>query len=790
MAYIEPKTDWKYTDGVTNDDFNRIEGNIKVVGDKVTTNTLTPITTDASITKLDNSEDAFAQNLIIKGKTLQNLSKPKGTLSLSDRIDVDRTYLSLIKPNTIYTFVFNILTNTVTGSTGNNVGKTGNTVNLSGEKAIVPNNYPIPRGFVGILVKEAFTTPTNIDMNVYKYISRPELFNDVTAGTMTYQSMLLEGNYTNKEIPVYFEGIQSSGEAEGNKLSILSNQFILPAIEQGTIDADTGELVDSVSRCRTAFISGTFGYINIVGLPNWADNMIIFYDKNKAYLGKGSNTWSVETSAKIPTNTGYIKLIFRERGNSNVVPSQFKDIGITISADKLEIQLPSYHRGLPDGTSDGIDINKNIRLKNIDKKVFTGSADESWEKSAIPSEQYFIVYLRELACKSYSTLLCDKFRFSDTLVSGTDSEVITFDNNSFKISILKSKLPTPDIAGFKAWLQDNPTTVYYQLANPVSEPLKITGQLQTFKDGYVQLPNAITPYVSLDYSTNLPSAIGELTRVTDGLVDTVGGIISKEGLPVFANTVEPSTDGVWMNMSIDIAETGSTSIRDALFAYATQQVGDLNTLTTSAKNTAVAAINELDGRIDNLDGSILLADADTLPEFNKVFIQRSGPDTLNTPYKQGLTNATASEIFTFCSSANNGIQISLTSGSFLFMRRLAGGSWLPWVKITTSDDTGWVDVSSTYNSKVTGSLLVRRIWNQVFVTIGFKGQIINENETIATIPVAYAPKGRGEFFVGRFTGGLITVGLRTDGVLFLDFINSGNYTTNSFISMMFSYLID
>ncbi|NFH85090.1 hypothetical protein FDA28_17400, partial [Clostridium botulinum] len=34
--------------------------------------------------------------------------------------------------------------------------------------------------------------------------------------------MILEGDWTNKEIPQYFEGIKSVGEAEGNKISILT----------------------------------------------------------------------------------------------------------------------------------------------------------------------------------------------------------------------------------------------------------------------------------------------------------------------------------------------------------------------------------------------------------------------------------------------------------------------------------------------------------------------------------------------------------------------------------------
>ena len=38
--------------------------------------------------------------------------------------------------------------------------------------------------------------------------------------------------------------------------------------------------------------------------------------------------------------------------------------------------------------------------------------------------------------------------------------------------ILKTKLKTQDINGFKQWLQQNPTVVYYELAEPIITPIE------------------------------------------------------------------------------------------------------------------------------------------------------------------------------------------------------------------------------------------------------------------------------------------------------------------------------
>ena len=42
---------------------------------------------------------------------------------------------------------------------------------------------------------------------------------------------------------------------------------------------------------------------------------------------------------------------------------------------------------------------------------------------------------------------------------------------SMQVRILKSRLQTPDVDGFKAWLAQNPVTVLYELATPTEEPL-------------------------------------------------------------------------------------------------------------------------------------------------------------------------------------------------------------------------------------------------------------------------------------------------------------------------------
>jgi len=81
-------------------------------------------------------------------------------------------------------------------------------------------------------------------------------------------------------------------------------------------------------------------------------------------------------------------------------------------------------------------------------------------------------------------------------------------NGKIVISILKSKLPTQDTQGFKQWLQANPTTVVYQLAEEkVYECANI--DLITYADetNYIVNAGAIVPKSTLKVHNNISNVV-------------------------------------------------------------------------------------------------------------------------------------------------------------------------------------------------------------------------------------------------------------------------------------------
>ncbi|NFI04792.1 DUF2479 domain-containing protein [Clostridium botulinum] len=118
-----------------------------------------------------------------------------------------------------------------------------------------------------------------------------------------------------------------------------------------------------------------------------------------------------------------------------------------------------------------------------------------------------------------------------------------------------------------------------------------------------------------------------------------------------------------------------------------------------------------------------------------------------------------------------------------------GDNFEGWKQLATVDDTGWIDISSTINSKAKGSARVRRISSQVFLEIQWMG-VIPENETIATMPSSYAPKGQSEYVFCRFAGGTITLCINGSGTIVMDHTNTGTQNNEVTCFARTSYLID
>jgi len=147
-------------------------------------------------------------------------------------------------------------------------------------------------------------------------------------------------------------------------------------------------------------------------------------------------------------------------------------------------------RSLPKGTKDEFNITEGKATIRTEEVVFNGS--ENWVYTATYSGENtigFYLGIPDMKTSLGRNLICDKFIPSSTITEDIEQIYggIGGPQGAAFIRIARSKLTTQDVAGFKAWLQANPVTLIYQLAEPIIIPVQVSGNLVTYPSGTIYI---------------------------------------------------------------------------------------------------------------------------------------------------------------------------------------------------------------------------------------------------------------------------------------------------------------
>ena len=229
-----------------------------------------------------------------------------------------------------------------------------------------------------------------------------------------------------------------------------------------------------------------------------------------------TSTGSLKSSGiyEIPSNAKFIKVSYRKY-NDGILQLEYGQTATDYQPYQSQpfnytLQKPLYR--LSDSVYDYIDVDKGKIVRNVGVVTFDGSDDEEISKvsntninvyqfsRAINSIEKYAKYAK---CDSFQTATAyanDLLRNDNKIYAATVSCYLSFD-----------KMNT--VEKLKAYLQQNPITVYYQLATPVEEPLPSDMQtlLQSLKSYYPQtnimFDTEVEPYINFDYKLNLKSWI-------------------------------------------------------------------------------------------------------------------------------------------------------------------------------------------------------------------------------------------------------------------------------------------
>ncbi|EHK2406176.1 hypothetical protein KCL49_001124 [Clostridium perfringens] len=495
---------------------------------------------------IENSIEGMTTDMVIKGANLHNLANYKApALSncdvLSNNIyklnytgNENTAYVkpknnNIFKPSTKYTVIVNILENTINKKLGVSSYKTNiqstqgrDFANLTGVSFIT------------------FTTKEVLDSLAESQIyfccwERGE--NDLSKH-IKFNYMILEGDWTNKPIPKYFEGIKFFGQQE-DKIVELSHGKNLFNIEKILLDESTfveyeGGFATNKNINSYSIISDllnikfkentqyTLKYTHKILTPDIGHNFIII----KYTDGTDQNIYLSNTDVVANTQSGKTVKSIGVSYNKGGARSAFINFSIVeglgtdyepYKEDKKEVQLSKYGfeeglRGLNNSVYDELNSIRDVAVKRVDKHTFTGN--EGWMASSELQDNIICFYTPFPNASILTPLLCNNFIQKPTLEKGVECITNNGGGSSYiRIKILKSKLATQDVEGFKKWLKTNPTTFYYELAEPIETPLNESISLKVYNQKtYVSFENAISGTSSFKSPVNAAATISRLNR--------------------------------------------------------------------------------------------------------------------------------------------------------------------------------------------------------------------------------------------------------------------------------------
>ena len=461
-----------------------------------------------------------------------------------------------LKPNTTYSIIVNVTKNTSDIRTLLH--------NANAQTCYFQESMPISAGQTGVVV---FVQKTISDFNALnvddRVVLRSQSGGATTGETIIKDIIILEGDYTNKPLPQYFEGLKSVGQKEDgdHKISISSvgkNLFNINENPSKEINPNHSIKINDFNGYDIIAKNDNSGWIystlkhKIILKPNKDYRISCDIYKSNQNSKACIRLYSPSLLMSLGTlySSGYVT--FRTPSvvddfylllysSIDDIPCKSGDVfsyrNIQIEAvsdsnndyspfriDKKEISLNEPLRSLPNGVKDTIE-NVNGEWKIIRRCVQIDlNGTEYWTHENPSQEDGVNTALFStndiLNAKDFPKL-CDRFIPKNSnlmLNSHPDSEGIGCwsAKKNVNIRINKNRLSTVDSDGFKEWLSQNPTKVIYELATPIIEDISPV-TLQCWKNGTISidevLPVESTHEIALNKAAQIKNNMEELVSL-------------------------------------------------------------------------------------------------------------------------------------------------------------------------------------------------------------------------------------------------------------------------------------
>ncbi|CZR97644.1 hypothetical protein CDFC105_73478 [Clostridioides difficile] len=452
---------------------------------------------------IENSKKGYITNFNIEGKTLVNLASTNMFIVEGNstkegvfiKLNNSAAYVKLL--NRLNTGVYTLIVNV----TDINVSYTIHTILSGGGN------------------KEVFTKNGNqvLKLNMDNNIDKLRVYTADSSNALNIQMLLLEGDYTNKDVP-YFDGLQSVGQ--GGNIEILSyksdGNLFYGEFRNGSYVEDGSFYADNNATSNKSFIRVDEKKKYSISYNLDITGKIFEYDKNKKYIKSTSIT--NEDSFTTSESTKYINF-FVDTNSVGYSP----DIKFMFNVGELKEYRPYKYdkkiipytlRSLPNGVRDEI-VYKNNGYKLIQRcEEITLNGNETWGIHTSIEKTNTMVFVISIGIINHNGDICilssDKFKpVSANILANCDYECIANGGNTgYETMIRIAKTKADSLETFKTWLKSNNITVVYPLQRP-QEIKFVDLSMQTFegKTKFLLATGNILPKVGFEVTQNFVNNI-------------------------------------------------------------------------------------------------------------------------------------------------------------------------------------------------------------------------------------------------------------------------------------------
>ena len=170
-------------------------------------------------------------------------------------------------------------------------------------------------------------------------------------------------------------------------------------------------------------------------------------------------------------------------------------------------------RGI-NNVKDTLDITKGEKVERIVERILNGSED--WQRESNFEHDTLLEFRLNLQTE-IKDLITDKFA-----IGGKEERAAFLENGGLYIRILKTKLSSETLEGFKEWLANNNLTIQYVLAEPIIKKVELSdNRVYSYQDtthySFEVFDNSLIPTLSLDVPTKLPAIVSRQSTTINQL---------------------------------------------------------------------------------------------------------------------------------------------------------------------------------------------------------------------------------------------------------------------------------